>query len=130
MAGKLRHDDVAIAVGLAAQRGNEFVANLPKQGLFFAGFAAAQHRHALHEELVEVRRKDSEEFSPFEQRRALVESYADLFHPAGDPPSAQGWPFVGDGWRDGSRWTARPAGSRWCRWRSRRSRSGGSVARQ
>jgi len=33
-------------------------------------------------------------------RRALVESYADLFHPAGDPPSARGWPFVGDGWRD------------------------------
>jgi alkylation response protein AidB-like acyl-CoA dehydrogenase len=34
-------------------------------------------------------------------RADLVIAYADLFDPApGDPPSAQGWPFVGDGWRD------------------------------
>lgn len=33
-------------------------------------------------------------------RVELVEAYPDLFHPAGDPPSAQGWPEVGDGWRD------------------------------
>lgn len=33
-------------------------------------------------------------------RRQLVESYPDLFHPVGDPPRAQGWPEVSDGWRD------------------------------
>ncbi|TCU60490.1 hypothetical protein EDE08_1213 [Bradyrhizobium sp. R2.2-H] len=33
-------------------------------------------------------------------RVELVETYPDLFHPVGDPPSAQGWPEVGDGWRD------------------------------
>lgn len=33
-------------------------------------------------------------------RRALVESFSDLFHPEGDPPGAAGWPFVEDGWRD------------------------------
>jgi hypothetical protein len=33
-------------------------------------------------------------------RTDLVANYADLFHPVGDPPSAQGWPCVGDGWRD------------------------------
>jgi hypothetical protein len=31
----------------------------------------------------------------------MVITYADLFDPTpGDPPSAQGWPCVGDGWRD------------------------------
>jgi hypothetical protein len=33
-------------------------------------------------------------------RVELVEAYPDLFHPSGDPPSAQGWPCVGDGWCD------------------------------
>jgi hypothetical protein len=33
-------------------------------------------------------------------RAYLVTTYADLFHPVGDPPSSQGWPCVGDGWRD------------------------------
>ncbi|MBR0707991.1 hypothetical protein [Bradyrhizobium liaoningense] len=33
-------------------------------------------------------------------RVELVEAYPDLFHPVGDPPAAQGWPEVGDGWRD------------------------------
>ena len=34
-------------------------------------------------------------------RANLITAYADLFDPApGDPPSAQGWPCVGDGWRD------------------------------
>jgi hypothetical protein len=34
-------------------------------------------------------------------RAELIETYPDLFHPvAGDPPAAQGWPEVGDGWRD------------------------------
>jgi hypothetical protein len=33
-------------------------------------------------------------------RQALVESYADLFHPSGDPLAAPGWPAVNDGWRD------------------------------
>lgn len=34
-------------------------------------------------------------------RADLVTAYADLFDPApGDPPWAQGWPCVGDGWRD------------------------------
>jgi hypothetical protein len=33
-------------------------------------------------------------------RADLVTTYADLFHPVGDPPSSQGWPCVGDGWRD------------------------------
>jgi hypothetical protein len=33
-------------------------------------------------------------------RRALIEAYPDLFHPAGDPPAAEGWPGCGDGWRD------------------------------
>ena len=33
-------------------------------------------------------------------RTELVEACPDLFHPSGDPPSAQGWPCVGDGWRD------------------------------
>jgi hypothetical protein len=33
-------------------------------------------------------------------RRELVEAYADLFRPAGHPPRAPGWPWVGDGWRD------------------------------
>jgi hypothetical protein len=28
----------------------------------------------------------------------LVTSYPDLFHPHGDPPTARGWPYVGDGW--------------------------------
>jgi hypothetical protein len=31
----------------------------------------------------------------------LVSAYADLFDPSpGDPPVAQGWPCVGEGWRD------------------------------
>jgi hypothetical protein len=33
-------------------------------------------------------------------RAELVLAYPDLFHPARDPPAAQGWPEVGDGWRD------------------------------
>jgi hypothetical protein len=33
-------------------------------------------------------------------RADLVTTYADLFHPVGDPPSAEGWPSVGDGWHD------------------------------
>jgi hypothetical protein len=33
-------------------------------------------------------------------RTELVEAYPDLFPPVGDPPAAQGWPSVGDGWRD------------------------------
>jgi hypothetical protein len=33
-------------------------------------------------------------------RRKLVESYADVFHPVGDPLAAPGWPAVDDGWRD------------------------------
>jgi hypothetical protein len=33
-------------------------------------------------------------------RIELVKAYADLFHPMGDPPRAQGWPWVKDGWRD------------------------------
>ncbi|MET4278542.1 MULTISPECIES: hypothetical protein [unclassified Bradyrhizobium] len=33
-------------------------------------------------------------------RARLVESYPDLFHPAGDPLTAEGWPAVDDGWRD------------------------------
>lgn len=32
-------------------------------------------------------------------RLELVESYPDLFHPVCDPPAAQGWPFVDNGWR-------------------------------
>lgn len=30
----------------------------------------------------------------------LVQAYPDLFHPVGDPPTALGWPEVGDGWCD------------------------------
>jgi hypothetical protein len=33
-------------------------------------------------------------------RVELVGAYHDLFHPVGDLPAAQGWPEVGDGWRD------------------------------
>jgi hypothetical protein len=33
-------------------------------------------------------------------RLALVESYADLFAPVGDPSTAAGFPACGDGWRD------------------------------
>jgi hypothetical protein len=33
-------------------------------------------------------------------RVELVQAYADLFHPVGDPPAAEGWPEVGEGWRD------------------------------
>lgn len=29
-------------------------------------------------------------------RAELVDAYPDIFHPVGDPPSAQGWPEVGD----------------------------------
>ena len=32
-------------------------------------------------------------------RHELVRSYADLFHPRGEPPCAAAWPNVGDGWR-------------------------------
>ena len=40
-----------------------------------AGRILAQHRHALHEELVEVRGEDGEELHPLEQRRALIERF-------------------------------------------------------
>ncbi|MGY3618444.1 hypothetical protein [Bradyrhizobium sp. USDA 10063] len=33
-------------------------------------------------------------------RVELVKTYPDLFHPVGDPPAAEGWPEVGEGWRD------------------------------
>jgi hypothetical protein len=33
-------------------------------------------------------------------RVELVEAYSDLLHPVGDPPAVQGFPEVGDGWRD------------------------------
>lgn len=33
-------------------------------------------------------------------RARLVESYPDLFHPADDPLTAEGWPAVDDGWRE------------------------------
>lgn len=34
-------------------------------------------------------------------RIELIEAYPDLFHPLpGNPPAAQGWPEVGDGWCD------------------------------
>lgn len=32
-------------------------------------------------------------------RHTLVRSYADLFHPRGEPPYAAGWPNIGDGWQ-------------------------------
>ncbi|WP_141937293.1 hypothetical protein [Bradyrhizobium sp. UNPA324] len=33
-------------------------------------------------------------------RAKLVDAYPDIFHPVGNPPLAQGWPEVGNGWRD------------------------------
>jgi hypothetical protein len=33
-------------------------------------------------------------------RRALLMEHLELFQPAADPRSAEGWPCVGDGWRD------------------------------
>jgi hypothetical protein len=33
-------------------------------------------------------------------RADLLNRYPDLFQPHGDPPTAQGWPSVNDGWRD------------------------------
>lgn len=33
-------------------------------------------------------------------RADLVTAYPDLFHPVGDPPHAQGWPWVDEGWED------------------------------
>ncbi|WP_426434092.1 hypothetical protein [Bradyrhizobium genosp. P] len=34
-------------------------------------------------------------------RADLVAAYSDLFDPtAGDPPTARGWPYVDEGWRD------------------------------
>lgn len=33
-------------------------------------------------------------------RTGLITVYFELFHPQGDPPTAQGWPSVNDGWRD------------------------------
>jgi hypothetical protein len=33
-------------------------------------------------------------------RVGLVASFADLFHPVGDPPAARAWPEVGEGWLD------------------------------
>jgi len=34
-------------------------------------------------------------------RVELIRDYPDLFHPLpGDPPTAEGWPCVGDGWAD------------------------------
>jgi hypothetical protein len=36
-----------------------------------------------------------------DRRVALIEAYPDLFHPVpGDPPAAQGFPEVGNGWQD------------------------------
>jgi hypothetical protein len=37
---------------------------------------------------------------PRDWRADLMTDYADLFQPVGDPPTAQGWPAVEDGWRD------------------------------
>jgi hypothetical protein len=33
-------------------------------------------------------------------RADLVTAYPDLFRLIGDPPAAQGWPWIGDGWRE------------------------------
>ena len=73
MAGQLRHEAIAKALGALAQHRQQALANVGDELLARGRPVLPQHRHALHEELVEVGRENREELDPFEQRRPLIE---------------------------------------------------------
>ena len=73
MARQLRHQAVAEALGALPQHRQQALANVADELLARGRAVLAQHRHPLHEELVEIGREDREELDPFEQRRPLIE---------------------------------------------------------
>ena len=74
MLGQTRNDRLAVALRLPPKLREQFVSQPLQQSALCVGVSLPQHRHALHEKLIEVRGKDGEELGPFQQRRALVES--------------------------------------------------------
>ena len=73
MARKLWHEAIAEALGALTQHGQQSLANVGDELPARGRPVLAQHRHPLHEKLVEVGREDREELDPFEQRRPLIE---------------------------------------------------------
>jgi hypothetical protein len=71
--GEAGEDDVAEAVGLAIEHGEQFVAELLNEGALRLGLRDAEGEGALHEEFVEVGGEDGEELGALEEWSALVE---------------------------------------------------------
>src|ERR1700722_4536883 len=65
--------DLPIALRLASKRGQDLIPNPLQQLALGIGSPMAQDSHALHEKLIQVGGKNSEEFCPLQQRGALVE---------------------------------------------------------
>src|SRR5580700_3034561 len=75
MLGESGNDGLAITLGLETKGREQFGAQAGEKIALLFGLARAKHCHAFHEKLVEIRREDREEFSPLEQRCALVEGF-------------------------------------------------------
>src|SRR5215467_1951918 len=67
-----RHDAVAKTLGLLTEHGQQFFPKLLQQLEPLRGRRLTQDGDAFHEELIEVRGKDRQEFGAFEQWRALI----------------------------------------------------------
>ncbi len=73
VAGEFRNDVVPVALGLKAKRRQELAPQALQQLPLLFGLFVRENRHPFHEELIQVRREDSEKFGPFQQGRALVQ---------------------------------------------------------
>src|ERR1700733_11978298 len=71
--GKTGDDDMPVAFRLALKRADDLLADLLQEGPLGVGGSMPKDRFALHEEFVEVRRKDGQELCPFQQRRAVIQ---------------------------------------------------------
>jgi hypothetical protein len=73
--GQKRDEVSAIAVRLLADLREQLLPQALEQLSLRLGLSLAEQGHALHEELVQVRREDRQEFHPLEQRGALIERF-------------------------------------------------------
>ena len=74
MAGQPRNQRLTKTASLIEKHGEQLLPQLLKQRAFRLCRPMPQHRHALHEELVEIGGEDGEKLGPFQQGRTLVES--------------------------------------------------------
>jgi len=69
-----RDDRIAKAIGLTAQRRQQFLPDCLEQLQPSRSHFLPEHGDALHEKLIQVRRENCQEFGPFEQGRPFVQS--------------------------------------------------------